>query len=202
MEFFMDKLQNETWQIRRDIYAMMAVVCDLGKPEASDDDKFVASTKMQNDEYTLANTKPDVPRNILVTVTQNTANDTMGELTVTGKDANDNEIEEVIEPNADSTKEGDLAFAEITSIVGSGWSASGTDEEDSIKIGTGNKLGLPIELSDKANILVNIVDNAIQTYTAAVSDPATLAGTTIDAQSGSGSYDGSNAVRVLVKPEI
>ncbi len=198
-----DTLYNEqlTHEAQRKMMTMSVLALNLGTPEDSDDDHFVAETDMQNGEYTLAETKPDVARNVLITVTQVNSDDTMGLITVKGKDALGGDIEEVIAPNANTTKAGDLAFAEITSITGSGWAVSGSTNYDQIKIGTGVKLGLPLALASAASILVNIVANAVQTYTAAVGDPATVAETTVDAQSGTGTYDGSNSVVVLVSPE-
>ena len=203
MKDFQTAFEQIKYENLRQMMLMFPLALNLGKPDAVDDDHFVANTDMKNGEYTLAETEPDVPRNVRVEVTKETANDTMGELLVKGKDILGNEIQEVIEPNNGDTssgvKEGDLAFAGIESITGSGWEENSA--ADKIKIGFGNKLGLPLKLADTASILVNVVDNAVQTYTAAVDDPASVAGTTIDAQSGNGSYDGSNSVVVLVKPE-
>ena len=203
MKDFKTAFEQIKYENLRQMMLMFPLALNLGKPDAVDDDHFVANTDMKNGEYTLAETEPDVPRNVRVEVTKETENDTMGELLVKGKDILGNEIQEVIEPNNGDTssgvKEGDLAFAGIESITGSGWEED--TAADKIKIGFGNKLGLPLKLADTASILVNVVDNAVQTYTAAVDDPASVAGTTIDAQSGGGSYDGSNSVVVLVKPE-
>lgn len=119
---------------------------DLGSPAAADDDYLVESTNMKVGTYTLAHTNsPDVARNVTVTHAAVGAADTLGTITVTGKDLSGAVISEVITPQADATVQGAKAFKEYTSVVGAGWVIN--QGNDTIKVGYGNKLGLPITLS-------------------------------------------------------
>lgn len=117
----------------------------LGAPAVSDDDKLVTSTNMINGDYTLeANAGPDVPRNILVTVTAVDTADTPGTITVEGTDAQGNKISEVITPEAGTAVAGTKAFKTVTKVTGAGWKMDEEEEgNDTIKIGYGNELGLP-----------------------------------------------------------
>lgn len=197
---FKTLFDSETHEGRRKAMQMGVVALNLGTPEAVDDDHFVEDGNMKNGAYTLAAKKPDVPRNLRVTVTKATGNDTMGKLTIKGKDFFGQAIEEEIVPNNGDTssgvKDGDLAFAEIESITGSGWVISAPGQNDQIKIGYGNKIGLPVALSTIDDVVLCLFDRAVQTHTAVVADPASVAGTTIDASAGT--YDGAKVMQALV----
>jgi hypothetical protein len=97
----------------------------------SDDDYVVANTAMKNGSYTVL-ASPDVPRPVSVTITKADAIDTVGVIAVTGTDSTDTVMSESIIP-IDGTVIGLRAFKTISSVVGSGWSATGAT--DSIKVG-------------------------------------------------------------------
>jgi len=166
----------------------------LGKPVVADVDRVVTSTNMKVGTYTVA-AQPDVPRNITVTVTAGDTADTMGTITIVGTDSADAVISETITPEAGETVAGEKAFKSVTSVTGAGWvidAAEGTN--DTITVGIGTVLGLPLALSDADHIVFGTLD-----YVMAAHNPeadGTLSGTTVDLSSGT--YDGSKTARVFV----
>ena len=190
-----NQLTNEAAQ---ELLKMSVVAFNLGKPAVLDDDLYVTSADMANGAYTLADTAPDMARNIRITITQQgSANDTHGTVTIVGKDILGNDIEEVIEPDANTTTDGEKAFASISSITQAGWEMDTT--ADKIKIGTGNAIGLPVALSTTDNILLCTLNRSVQSHTASVGDPGSVAETTVDASAGT--YNASKVMQVLVRPE-
>ena len=199
----MDKLlQNINHQSVRDMFRKDAFgalfLVDLGAPAVQNTAGIVADGNMKNGAYTLAG-QPDVPRSLGITVTKETANDTMPELTITGTDYNDDDLVEKITPNNGDTssgyKETVNAFKTVASIVGEGWvEATATDQ---IKIGLGKKLGLPLALKTKADMPIGFFDNAVQAHTPVVVDPPTVSGTTVDMSAGT--YDEAKVAQVLVR---
>ncbi len=187
-----------THAAQRDLLTTGVVAFNLGKPAVEDDDNCVALEEMKNGAYTIA-AQPDVPRNIVAEVEQDTAPDTKGKVVITGYDILGNKITEEITPGADSTAvPGNKAFASVESIIGSGWAASNAGDEDSIKFGYGEKIGLPIALSTIDNVLLCLFDRAVDAATAAVGDPPTVAETTLIIH---GTYNGAKVMQVLVRPE-
>lgn len=137
---------------------LLSPVCYApGSPAASDDDRFVVSVDMKVGAYTVAvGTMPEagIARKLLITVTADTGNDTMGTLTIVGIDIADAALTETIAPVAAGTVETLNAFKTVTSITGAGWViGGGAGTEDAIKIGTSESLGLPDMLSDTAQVL-------------------------------------------------
>jgi hypothetical protein len=127
-------------------------ICNLGTV-----DKIVTSVDMKNTtSYSIA-ASPDVPRALLVTITQQGGvDDTMGTLLVTGTDYANAVLTETITPTANSTTEGTKAFKTVTSIVGSNWISDTT--ADHIQVGTLDKLGLPFALSDASPTAIGFFD--------------------------------------------
>lgn len=117
----------------------------VGSPAAADDDYIVESANMKNGTYTIAHGTLDVARNVTVKHTAVGAADTLGTITTAGTDINGSAISEEITPSSGTTVQGTKAFKTVTSVTGSGWSIN--EGNDTIKIGFGNKLGLPICLS-------------------------------------------------------
>ncbi len=196
MTKYTELYEQMTHQSQRDLLNMGVLSFNLGKPEVENDDNCVASTSMANGTYTIA-AQPDVARSVRVHITQQGGNDdTWGKLTIVGKDILGNDIEEEIAPAAVGNTDGDKAFAEITSITTSGWVVDNT--ADLIKIGYHEKIGLPVALSSIDNVLLILLERAVDPGVAAVGDPATVAETTVVAN---GANDGVRVMQVLVRPE-
>lgn len=125
-------------------------------------DAYVTVQDMIVGEYTLASASPvhDFARNVTVTHVSAGTTDTLGTIVVVGKDLAGDEIEETITVVADNTAEGELAFAEITSITGVGWAIDGVEaSEDQITVGYGDVVGLPITLPFPTVIWATIDDD-------------------------------------------
>jgi len=169
---------------------------NIGAPALVDDDLIVTSTNMKVGSYTVA-AQPDIPRNITVTVTAGATADTLGTITISGTNYDDDEISEVITPVAGSAVAGAKAFKTITTVVGAGWiidAVEGTN--DTIKVGIGNELGLPLMLDSAVDIMMGVLGTTITATNPTVSNPASLEGTTIDMSSGT--YNATKEVLVFV----
>lgn len=159
----------------------------LGAPVLADVDRYVTSVDMKVGSYTIA-AQPDIPRNVTVTRTVVTSADTPGTITVTGTNIDDEVISEVIVPGAHGvTVAGTKAFKTIASIVGAGWVIA--TDEDTITVGCGTALGMPFAVDAAAQVKIGIVGTALVVPTVAVTDPATVEGSTVDTSSGT--YDGT-----------
>jgi len=169
---------------------------NLGSPALADDDLIVTSTNMKVGSYTVA-AQPEVPRNITVTATAGATADTPGTVTITGTNYDDEVISEVITPVAGSAVAGTKAFKSVTTVVGAGWAIDAVEgTNDTIKVGTGNELGLPLSLNSATEIMLGILGTTITATNPTVSNPASLEGTTIDMSSGT--YNGTKEALVFI----
>jgi len=169
---------------------------NLGAPALADDDLIVVSTNMKVGSYTVA-VQPGIPRNITVTVTAGATADTLGTVTITGTNYDDEEITETITPVAGSAIAGTKAFKTVTTVVGAGWTIDAVEgTNDTIKVGTGNELGLPLSLNSATEIMLGILGTTIVATNPTVSNPASLEGTTIDMSSGT--YNGTKEALVFI----
>lgn len=169
---------------------------NLGAPALADDDLIVTTTNMKIGEYTIA-AQPEVPRNITVTVTAGDTADTMGTITITGTNYNDEAITEEITPVAGSTVAGTKAFKTVSTVVGAGWVIDGSEgTNDTIIVGTGNELGLPLLLDSATEIIMGVLGTTITATNPTVATPASLEGTTIDMSSGT--YNATKEVLIFV----
>jgi len=169
---------------------------NLGAPALADDDLIVVSTNMKVGSYTVA-AQPDIPRNITVTATAGATADTLGNVTISGTNYDDEEISEIITPVAGSAIAGTKAFKSVTTVVGAGWvidAVEGTN--DTIKVGIGNELGLPLMLDSAVEIMMGILGTTITATNPTVSNPASLEGTTIDMSIGT--YNATKEALVFV----
>jgi hypothetical protein len=163
---------------------------NLGAPVAADDDLIVTVANMKVGSYTVA-AQPDVPRNITVThAIVAVGTDTVGTITITGTDVFGATISEVIIPSAGGVATGAKAFKTVTSVVGAGWVIAGGN--DTIKVGVGNKLGLPVLIAAATNCILGVVGtaNVVPTTTASAT---LISSCTVDLSAGT--YDGT--VKVL-----
>jgi hypothetical protein len=171
-----------------------AHIAKLGTPAAADDDFIVASANMKNGSYTIANATLAVARNVTVTATAVETADTMGTVTVTGSNIAGATISEVVTPVAGSAVAGKKAFKTITSVVGAGWEAVGGN--DTIKVGMGTVLGMPVALGSAAQMVLGFLGTSCTAHTPVVATGTpTIEETTVDMSAGT--YDGSKAAVVM-----
>jgi hypothetical protein len=91
-------------------------------------------------------TRLEVPRNVILTVTDADASITAGYVTVYGLDASgypDSETFTLTSAGGTATYTGNKAFAEVGSAIVWGFVGE-TAADDKVKLGIGNKLGLPM----------------------------------------------------------
>ena len=158
------------------------VVYSPGSLAAADADAYVTSTNMKNGAYTLVQNAPPVgARNVTVTHTAVGAADTLGMITVAGRDLAGNTISEDITPSAGATAQGVKAFASITSITGSGWTIN--EGNDTITVGYGDVIGLPDVLTDTAQVLAASLNNVRESTHPTVTVGTALSANTVDLNS-------------------
>lgn len=137
----------------------------LGTPVLADVDRIVVSTNMKVGSYTIA-AQPDVARNITVSATAGATADTMGTILVTGTNIEGKPITETLTPVAGSTVAGAKAFKTVASVVGAGWAIDGAEAtNDTITVGVGGVLGLPILIAAAANCRLGVVGTTLVTPT-------------------------------------
>jgi hypothetical protein len=177
-------------------------VANLGAPALADVDRFVVSTNMKNGSYTLAaTTSPDgQARNVTVTRTSVTGDDTAGTVTVTGTNTAGAVISEVITPGASGvTVAGVKAFKTVTSVVGAGWVIN--TGNDTITVGFGGLVGLPWAIrqapavSAATDIFLVLLNRAVQAATI-VWDADEIEKCTIDASAGT--FNGTKILQALI----
>lgn len=159
----------------------------LGTPVLADVDLIVTSTNMKVGTYTI-DAQPDIPRNITVSATAVDTADTMGTITVVGTNIDGVAISEVIIPATGSTVAGTKAFNTVVSVTGAGWVIDAVEvSNDTITIGVGTALGLPVKVAADTEVLLGVLGVALIDPTNAAD--GTLEGSTVDISSGT--YDGS-----------
>jgi hypothetical protein len=121
----------------------------LGSPVVADVN-YIAESQIIADgavaALTLVNTTLDVPRNI-------TATGALGDdaiLNVVGTDVYGNAITETITLNGTATIQGVKAFKTVTSVTPAGGAGLGAA---AVTVGTGSKLGLPVKLNARPDLL-------------------------------------------------
>lgn len=175
-------------------------VVNIGAPaDISADLTILGNTPMKNGAYEIGATpNPDMARNVWVGISSSDTADTMGTITVAGTDYAGNAITEVITPVANDYAYGVNAFKTVTSVTGAGWVIDEVEAEaDNIYMGYGDKIGLPLALSSTDDVVLGIFGTSIENPNAAVSDPASIAGSTIDMSAGN--YDGTTEALVFLK---
>lgn len=128
---------------------------------------------------TLA-TRQEIPRNVVVTITDADKSITAGNVTVRGLNASGQPVGETFTMTSGAgttTFTGNEAYSVISSVVAWGF-AGVTNADDNLKVGCGNKIGLPmgancklenvfLEQHNAANVAVNSegIDRTYGTYT-------------------------------------
>lgn len=131
-------------------------------PAAAATNRIVTTTNMKVGTYTIANASPadNLCKNVTVTTTATGTADTQGTITVAGTDYNSEVISEVIVPVAGSTITGKRAFKTVTAVTGAGWVINpDTPANDTIVVGFGDVLGLPIRLDGVKGYIMFVVWN-------------------------------------------
>lgn len=162
----------------------------LGAPIASDDDGIMVSSSPGAGALTFGGALVsggvavfDTPRNIIIT---SGGNDSGITFTITGKDEYGNTMTETITGANTGIASGKKAFASVTTTPTKSGSAAGT-----VKIGTGDVLGLPVFLPGTAAafILKELQDGAVATAGTAVAGVTTAGGSTATTGDVRGTYD-------------
>lgn len=176
-------------------YLMVPGVQAIGPAENSDDDQiFDATFGLLNNTVNLIVTssgvhssgflaQPDVPRNIIGTVNATTT----CSVKITGTDIANSVITENLTWTSESgVKATTRAFKTVTRVDAD--LATGQDPK-TLKLGTGNVLGLNQLLGDLDQVIATYVNGAVETTPAAVRKSTTdLASNTVDTYSAPGGY--------------
>ena len=160
----------------------------LGTPAAASANAVLASTSMTNAAYVFATPITNaVARNITATTTAVNGADVVGSLVIAGKDITGAALTETLTLATNGIAYGTNAFKVVSALTGSGYTATGTN--DTIVVGTGVKLGLPVPLpAGTASVLTTVAGVPTTTSAHAGAIPTS----TVDASAGT--YNGSNEV--------
>lgn len=164
------------WHIQSDVAGVTPqfhaiVEFDLGSPVVDDVDRIVTSVNMKVGAYTVA-AQPDVPRNITVTETAVGAEDTNGTIVIVGTDIADNVISETITPNAGVTVAGAKCFKTVTSVTGAGWVIG--DAADTVTVGVGSLIALPLALTSDALVFAGIFNGTREATTPTITTSSSV----------------------------
>lgn len=106
--------------------------------------RFVTSTAMKVGAFTLANAgamPTEGARHVTVTHTAGDTADTLGTITVTGKNLAGETISETITPLSGTVATGTKWFATVSSVTGAGWVVDGAEgTADTIIVGCGSAI--------------------------------------------------------------
>ena len=153
----------------------------LGTPRAVEAARAVTSVNMKVGAYTIAN-QPDMARNVSVTHTAVSTVDTLGTVVFVGTDYNGAALTETLTPSNGTVVYGTKAFKTITSITGAGWVAGST--ADTITVGYGSLIGLPVALPAASGTVLGTLDTVVAVK---VTSGTTLATSTVTEAGGDGS---------------
>jgi hypothetical protein len=104
----------------------------------------VNAQNLANADHTLAG-QCDVPRNLVVTVVDTTGSIVAGDVDIFGKDANGDDVTENFDIAAGAgTYTGNVAFAYVERVTGSGITVLGGGGDETLSVGGGLKIGLPM----------------------------------------------------------
>lgn len=159
----------------------------LSAANAADADYFLNSVAMKVGAFTLDETVPAVSgaRKVTLTHASGDTTDTLGTVTIVGKDLVGQTITETLTPVADDVVTGSKWFRSITSATGAGWVIDAVEgTADAITIG----YGADICVLSGAGTLERVIVNATAAATVVLADAhGTIA--TLKASIAEGSYD-------------
>ena len=130
--------------------------------------------------------QPDVPRNVVLTVTDGDTSITAGTITVTGLDQGGVEVSEVFDVTDGLVQTGDVVFAKITAVAGADFAGNGAG--DTVDMGYGVKIGLPNGKKGGLSI-TKLVANGTEQATSVTVDTTNGSYTSSTAPDGSNDYE-------------
>ena len=132
---------------------------------AADTTSIVNTVNLTNTSLTVAG-QPDVPKNVVITVVDTTPGITAGTVTVTGVGAYGQTVVETFDCAAGAgTYTGNVAFATVTTVVTSSFATLGGSGDETIAVGAGTKMGLPVyKLKDVHKACVDGANETIGTH--------------------------------------
>jgi hypothetical protein len=145
---------------------MANVYHNLAATTAAVTNRIVTSTNMVVGTYTIANASPVWSGGALITLTHTTATgaDTLGTVTLVGKDLAGQTITEVLTPVADSTVTSTKIFRSVTSATGAGWVINGGNDTIVIGVAAGDYM------AGSGGVLHALVINVAAAATVVISD--------------------------------
>ena len=156
----------------------------IASAESSDDDQLATATPANNTTHILMTSgflaQPDVPRNLIVTPSGSAT----GSLKFTGTDIGDDAITENLTFTTTGVVAGAKAFKTVTRIDGT--FSQGTAR--TLKIGTGNLLGMNIRLATNTVFIAALNSVREATAPAVTVSSTVLSLNTIDTDSAPGGY--------------
>lgn len=174
------------------LYAGIPAIQLIDNPESTDDDQllnYTGGAMNQTTNLLITSThsyfiaQPDVARNIIVTFNASTS----GSIKLTGTDISGASITENITISSASSGASTKAFLTVTRIDGD---LTTGQTAKTVKVGTGNLLGLNKKLGTYDNILATFVNGVIEGTAAAATKSSTVLSTnTVDTNSAPGGYD-------------
>lgn len=137
----------------------LVVTADLGAPIVATDDRIVTVVNLVNGVQAIAG-YPDTPRNLTVTIVDTTPSITVGTVTVDGFGADGAVISEVFNCAAGAgVYTGAKIFGNITAVTSADFSVLGGGGDETIKVGVGNLIGLPTNISASSAVkLIYVID--------------------------------------------
>jgi hypothetical protein len=151
--------------------------------------RYVTTTNMINGAYSLANTTPVWSGAALVTVTHTsvTGDDTLGVITVIGRDLSGQTRTDVITPLAGTVATGTIPFRTIVSITGSGWVINVGNDTIVVGVAAGN-----IAAGSAGSIGGVLVNNVVAATVVISDNRGTIL--TVPASQAAGTYYNLNGV--------
>lgn len=168
-------------------YAMVPALQIIPAAESSDDDQlFAATTGHCNQSTNILKTtflaQPDVPRNLIATYNASTS----GSIKITGTDISDAAITENLTISSASSAASTKAFKTVTRIDAD---LTTGETNKTLKMGTGNLMGLNEKLGTYDNVVSTFVNGVIEGTAAAVTKNSTVVSlNTVDTNSAPGGY--------------
>ena len=177
-------------------------IADLGAPALADDDWVVVDVAMKVGTYLVAHASPvdGLARNVTVIRTVGGNADTPGTIIVAGTDVDGRAVSDTIAVGTTGvTVVGVVAFKTVTSVTGAGWVIN--QAADTVKVGFGDKIGLPSAIRQSPPILATTQIPFVVLGTTLVAATVTwdaniIAKCTVDAATGT--YNGSKRLLAFV----
>lgn len=143
--------------------------------------RIVSSANMKVGTYTIANASPGWQGGAYLTLTHTTVatTDTLGTVTIVGKDIYGTTITEVITPVADTPVTSTKVYCSVTSATGAGWVKQGATEDTIVigvaadsyaALGGGTLHAIAVNTTAAAAVTVSDSGGAIATLKASIAE--------------------------------